>query len=397
MGGGFGPVVAMTVVQIAFTGLNVLCKMALDSGMNPFVMVTYRQFVATTVMAPLAFFFERNTKLKFNRKILFQICLCAFFGATMNQSFYFAGLKKTSPTLACALCNLLPALTFVLAVPFRMETVGLKTLAAHAKIWGTVMCVGGAMLMTFYKGVIVPLKSSGIHLKYSDSKSDNSIDAQEMILGSFFVVLSCLAWAIWFLIQAKMSKTFVAPYTTTAITSSMASIQCAVITSIVERDISAWALGWNIRLLVVLYTGVFGSGLAFALMNWSISRRGPLFVSMFGPLLLVMVGVIGILLFDEKLYLGSVLGSILIVAGLYSVLWGKGKEMNSKGIVPTNTSQEKVDNEGRIEGIVLPMFSTQMPDNQEQTIDCSEEESSKDPELSSMHSIDFSGGLRTDK
>ncbi|KAK4846335.1 hypothetical protein QYF36_015954 [Acer negundo] len=32
-------------------------------------------------------------------------------------------------------------------------------------------------------------------------------------------------------------------------------------------------------------------------------------------------------LLDEKLHLGSILGSMLIICGLYAVLWGKGKEM----------------------------------------------------------------------
>ncbi|CAL5442279.1 unnamed protein product [Camellia sinensis] len=36
----------------------------------------------------------------------------------MNQVLYLVGLHNSTPTIACALTNLLPALTFVLAVPF---------------------------------------------------------------------------------------------------------------------------------------------------------------------------------------------------------------------------------------------------------------------------------------
>lgn len=39
--------------------------------------------------------------------------------ATANQVFYYVGLKYSTPTIACALTNVLPAATFVLAVLFR--------------------------------------------------------------------------------------------------------------------------------------------------------------------------------------------------------------------------------------------------------------------------------------
>jgi len=40
----------------------------------------------------------------------------------IDQNFYYAGLKFTGPTFACAMSNILPAMTFVLAVIFRWCT-----------------------------------------------------------------------------------------------------------------------------------------------------------------------------------------------------------------------------------------------------------------------------------
>ncbi|GMQ05177.1 hypothetical protein CsSME_00050307 [Camellia sinensis var. sinensis] len=70
----------------------------------------------------------------------------------MNQVLYLVGLHNSTPTIACALTNLLPALTFILAVPFGLESVGIKRKAGQAKIFGTVVCVGGAMLLSLYHG-----------------------------------------------------------------------------------------------------------------------------------------------------------------------------------------------------------------------------------------------------
>ena len=59
MGGDCTPTLAMVFVQVGFAGLNVLSKLAMDDGMSPFVMIAYRQIVATIFLSPIAFFLER--------------------------------------------------------------------------------------------------------------------------------------------------------------------------------------------------------------------------------------------------------------------------------------------------------------------------------------------------
>ncbi|GAU24136.1 hypothetical protein TSUD_83710 [Trifolium subterraneum] len=58
--------------------------------------------------------------------------------------------------------------------------------------------------------------------------------------------------------------------------------------------------------------------------------RGPIFASIFNPLQLLLVAISAYLLLNEKLYLGSVFGAVLIVCGIYAVLWSKSKEMKKK-------------------------------------------------------------------
>ncbi|XP_077218380.1 nodulin MtN21 /EamA-like transporter family protein isoform X2 [Tasmannia lanceolata] len=357
----FLPAIVMVLVQVGFAGLNILSKLAMDSGMNPFVMVAYRQIIATLVTGPFAYFWERKTREKITKTILFQIFLCSIFGATMNQCLYYLGLKYSSTTIACALNNLLPAVIFIMAVPFRMETVGIKKAAGQAKIIGTILCVGGAMLMTFYKGELIHIWESNIHWRYAiDMRHRGSHNGQNMVLGCMLVVGSCFGWAIWFIIQAKMSKNFASPYSSCSLMTFMASIECFIIGACVERKASGWALGWDIRLIVSLYTGIVNSGISFCLMNWCIQRRGPLFVSMFSPLLLIIVAIFGWAFLDEKLYVGSAAGSALIVVGLYAVLWGKGKEF--KKICNINVKTMGEEHEER--AIDLPMYKSDFQDEE---------------------------------
>ncbi|KAK9077113.1 hypothetical protein SSX86_005449 [Deinandra increscens subsp. villosa] len=102
----------------------------------------------------------------------------------------------------------------------------------------------------------------------------------------------------------------------------MQSLVCAVPT---ERSWSRWKLDSNFRLFSAIFQGIC-SLLAFFLIMAAVHLQGPLFVSVFNPLVLVFVAIAGFLVLDEKLYMGSLLGSIIIIAGLYLVLWGKGKE-----------------------------------------------------------------------
>ena len=50
--------------------------------------------------------------------------------------------------------------------------------------------------------------------------------------------------------------------------------------------------------------GVVAFGIAFSIMTWCIRRKGPLFVSVFSPLLLIIVEIMSSILLDEKLHLG---------------------------------------------------------------------------------------------
>ncbi|XP_042425237.1 WAT1-related protein At1g09380-like [Zingiber officinale] len=355
------PTLAMVTVQVGYAGMNVLSKLALDDGMSPFVITAYRQVVATLILFPIAFFLEREAFRLITGKVIVQILFSSIFGATLNQVLYFLGLKLSTPTIACALTNILPAITFIIAIPFRMETVGFRTLAGQAKVVGTVLCVGGSMLMTFYRGGLIRMWSSPIHWRYAEEMSRNAgadAGSQNMALGAALVIVSCLAWAIWFIIQAKMSKSFSSPYTSSAMLCFMAGVQCLVLAACTDRKASAWAMGWDIRLAAAVYAGLIGSGLAVSLMSWCIAKRGPLFVSMFSPLLLITVAVFGWAILDEKLYVGSAIGSVLIVGGLYMVLWGKGREIKQLGQIQVVDKEEDDEEGGSLSAISLAVLSS---------------------------------------
>nr|GMC67524.1 WAT1-related protein At1g25270-like [Ipomoea batatas] len=123
-----------------------------------------------------------------------------------------------------------------------------------------------------------------------------------------------------------MSKSYPCHFSSTALINVMASLQSTGFALCTERDWSQWKLGWNLKLLIVVYAGVVASTLATCLMMCSISMKGPVFVSAFNPFMLICVAIGSIIFLKENPYLGSVIGAVAIIVGLYMVIWGKHKE-----------------------------------------------------------------------
>ena len=88
----------------------------------------------------------------------------------------------------------------------RMESMNIKKLRSQAKLMGTIVCVGGAMLMTLYKGPIVHMPWSASHDRFPQTSSSRTsaaamTDNKEWIIGSILIVAATLAWSCLFIIQ----------------------------------------------------------------------------------------------------------------------------------------------------------------------------------------------------
>ncbi|KAJ0974898.1 hypothetical protein J5N97_016863 [Dioscorea zingiberensis] len=326
------PVLCMAFVQVVLAGINILYKLVVNDGMDIWIMIAYRYILAAAFLGPLAFFIERKKRPSLTWEILFHAFLSGLLGGALAQNLYITSIKLTSATFASAMTNLIPAMTFILAVIFRLENLGIKTVTGRAKIIGTLLGIGGAMLLTFYKGVEINIWPKSINLLKNHHESSSHADVShqddhsELFKGFLLALASCICYSFWLIVQAKASKVFPCQYSLTALMCLMAGVQSAVFAVAMDRHWVQWKMGFDVRLLAVVYSGILSSGLSVSVMAWCIRKKGPLYASVFNPLMLVIVSLLGSLLLDEKLHLGSVLGAVLIALGLYIVLWGKGRE-----------------------------------------------------------------------
>ncbi|KAL0539183.1 hypothetical protein IC582_023364 [Cucumis melo] len=367
------PYFAMISLQFGYAGMNIISKVSLSRGMSHYVLVVYRHAFATASIAPFVLFFERRGQPRMTFKVFIQIFVLALLGPVIDQNFYYAGLKYTSPTFSCAMSNMLPAMTFVMAVIFRMEKLEMKKLRCQAKVLGTLVTVGGAMLMTLYKGPPLQMPwSKNSHLTNSSESSNN----KDWFKGSIFLIIATLAWASLFVLQNQVLKTYKNhQFTLTTLVCFMGTIQAIAVTLVAEHKASVWRIGWDMNLLAAAYAGIVTSSISYYVQGLVMKKRGPVFATAFSPLMMIIVAIMGSFILAEKIFLGGIIGSILIVFGLYSVLWGKHKEnLESKSgsdhdneipevIKASNNSQPNISNNNSI-FISMPTPETPTKPNQ---------------------------------
>ncbi|THF97193.1 hypothetical protein TEA_012315 [Camellia sinensis var. sinensis] len=260
------PYLAMVSLQFGYAGMYIITMVSLKRGMSNFILVVYRHAVATLVIAPFALVLERPV---------------------IDQNLYYLGLKNTSATFASAVVNVLPALTFIMAIIFRLEKVNLKKIQCVAKVVGTVITVTGAMVMTLYKGPIVDIlwySKSGNH--HHNTTNSTSTD-QHWVMGTFMILACTCGWSGFFIVQSITLKQYPAELSLTALICLMGMVEGAAVALAMERDMSAWVVGFDSRLLAAVY-----------------SVRGPVFITAFSPLCMIITAVLGAIVLAEKIHLG---------------------------------------------------------------------------------------------
>ncbi|XP_039133736.1 LOW QUALITY PROTEIN: WAT1-related protein At5g64700-like [Dioscorea cayenensis subsp. rotundata] len=277
---GVRPYAVVIFIQLLSAGSFMITKAAFTFGLNPLVFVFYRQAAGTVLLVPLAMILviRRKTQPPLPFMLLFKTFMLVLIGMSIHFDMCGIALSYVSATAASSIINSLPVFTFIFAVLFRMETLKLKSRSGIVKILGIIFC--------------------GILLK----------DYQSKLLFTTFLNM-------------------------------FSTIQSFIIAIIFQRDFAKWKLHWDIGLLAIGYCGVLVTGLSYYLQAWCVEKKGPVFLVMSTPLSSVFTMIGSSFILGEKINLGSVLGGISMVAGLYSVLWGKS--MENKVAEPSSTERSE--------------------------------------------------------
>ncbi|KAI5405699.1 WAT1-related protein At3g28050 [Lathyrus oleraceus] len=318
------PFVGMVIAECVQVALIILSKQVMAQGMTSFIFIFYSNSIAAIVLLPSSFYIHRFQRPPITFSTLSGFFILGLLGF-LAQVFGYAGIYYSSSTLATAMLNLVPGFTFILAVLFRMEQLDWRSYSSLAKSLGTIVSIAGAFIATLYKGAALLKGPSPANLyQQLDFSQDTS-----WIIGGSFLAADCVVASAFLIVQASILKKYPAGLIVVFFYCFFVAILSAVTCLVVERDINAWSLKPKLRLLSVLYSGVFGSAFQVGVTTWCLHQTGPVFVSMFKPIGIVISVVIGVVFLGDAFYLGSLIGATVIVIGFYSVLWGKSKDIDA--------------------------------------------------------------------
>ncbi|GMJ04057.1 Usually multiple acids move in and out Transporters 24 [Hibiscus trionum] len=326
-------------------------------GTSMVVLIVYRFLVATIFVTPVAIYFERGQRPDMTWKIATLSILTGALGGVVAQNTFAASFSFASASYIAAVANLGPAITYILAIIFRMETLTLTTWPGRAKVIGTITSIGGAMTITFYTG-----PGFHIHTSLNSLPQPHNLffsPVQRPILGAVLTLLSLFCYSLALILQAKLIATHFYPVLSTSWLMCGSSFVLSTATAmVVERDWSAWRIYSNANLLTIIFTGIFGSGVAVFIATWCMKAQGPIFVSSFAPLPLVFTILFESLLINEEIHMGSIIGGFVVILGVYITLWGKQAETSAV----TNVQASEPSIHTIAEGDILDVPELNHPD-----------------------------------
>lgn len=160
---------ALFTVNSIYGANHVIAKGVMPAYLTPNVFIALRIIGSTILFWVIKSFY---TKEKIERKDLFLIASCAFFGVAVNQLFFFHGLNLSSSINAGIIMTLNPIMVFILAYFILKEKLSLL------KAVGVIVGALGALLLTLNSG-----KSTA-----------------DSFLGDVFLLINCVSYAVYLIL-----------------------------------------------------------------------------------------------------------------------------------------------------------------------------------------------------
>ncbi|KAK1438849.1 hypothetical protein QVD17_04661 [Tagetes erecta] len=313
----------MVAVECGEVGMITLGKAAMNNGLSNLVYVVYYNGLGTLILLPNFIIHScRSNRPPLTLSVLSKLFGLGLLGICLLQVSAYAGINYSSPTLASALGNLIPAFTFLFAIVFRIEKFDIRKSASQAKALGTIVAITGAFVMTFYQGP--PL----FNTTPDHELNKNLLSSQQSnwILGGLLITITCICSSSWNVFQTATVKEYPDEVTVVFLFCCFGTLQCAIFTLLYERNIDVWILDDRTEWVSIVFAAIFGTAIRNSLITWCLRKKGPVFVSMFKPISVVIAVIMGIMFLGDILHLGSVIGAVIIALGVYTVLYGQSKD-----------------------------------------------------------------------
>ncbi|XP_043722070.1 WAT1-related protein At3g30340-like [Telopea speciosissima] len=233
-----------------------------------------------------------------------------------------------------------------MAVIFRRESFRFCSINGQAKVWGISLSVLGTIAMVLYTRETIP--------KHQSSEIGFPATGNRFI-GYLANLVSLLALGSLNVLLEHVTTKYQGDMSWAAMISFCGTLQTVAIAAFTDRSSTAWKirLEGSLEVLTILYGGILMTGICFYATTWCIHKKGSVFASAFGPLIIIFS-----FLFEsnfrKKVQFESIIGAALVVVGLYLLLWAKAKDSGSKKMT------EGIENSTTKPASLLPLLGDKL-------------------------------------
>lgn len=281
------PIIALIIANLIWGAASPIFKLALTN-IPPFTLAFIRFFFA----AFFVLFFMGKKWQRVSRRDFFLVCLSAFFGISINITFFFLGLQRSVSINAPIIASAGPVFLYLLSVIILKERPKLKI------FFGMIIALLGVLVI-----ILSPIFLDGKKLALGE------------IEGNLFFVLATIGSVVNTLINKDVLKR-VNPYLITFIGFIFGSM---TFIPLMLPELTSWSLtnlnvnGW----LGIVFGVFFSSAIAYFLSNYGISKIKAQEVGLFTYIDPVVAVIIAIPLLHEYPNLYYIIGSALVFLGIY--------------------------------------------------------------------------------
>ena len=280
---------SLMAVAIFYGANYAIAKIALDqSYIGP------KAFILLRVLAACLFFWilsARQPKTSFAKKDWMRLCLCGLFGVSVNQLFFFTGLKYTTPIHASLIMTLGPAIVVISAFFLLGE------LITWRKLMGILIGGTGAVLLIL----------KGRTLSYFPHQ----------LFGDLLVFVNILSFGLYLVLV----KPLVAQYDTLQVMKWIFTIGLVIVIPFGSAELAAteWAAFTPVVWFSVGYVLLFATCLTYGLNAYALQMVSPAIVSIYIYLQPLVATAISIALGIEYLNFYNVLAGLMIFLGVFFI------------------------------------------------------------------------------
>jgi len=284
------PYLALIIAHLIWGANFVVAKITLQE-FPPMTLALLRFAFASLFLAP--FFFAESKKIKINEVHLPKLVAIGVLIITLNITFFFEGIKRTTAINASILTLTIPMLSVLLGWWFLKEKVYLINLL------GIGLGLIGALIILGLPEILAGSFST------------------QILLGNFLIILSSICWVIGAVIARQILKIYPS-LIVTAIAFMVGTLTFFIPAALEYMQNPAFfedvtVLGF----LGLIYMTLLSSISAYFLFEWGLSKTSVIVADLFQYIEPAIATILAILILGEIISESFLIGASLIVGGVF--------------------------------------------------------------------------------